>query len=304
MGQFPIVIQSKWKSIWVRLSHAILVSLAGVAAACSPLRIGEGFLLSDHFRQSADLAYGSGARQRLDVYRPRATGGLSQVVVFLYGGRWQHGSKDEYRLLGDALSRRGLVVVVPDYRLYPEIKFPGWVEDAAQAVRWTRKNIERFGGDTAQIWVVGHSSGAHTAVMLALDESYLRNAGLPRNAVKGFVSLAGPVDTVWTDADVQALMGPREGWPATYPRNYIDGTERPLLLLHGADDKTVSPANSVRLAAHIRERGGCATSVVYRGVGHVPIVVALAVPQLGIAPVLRDVLEFIHDRGIKKCRAG
>ena len=303
MGQFPIVIQSKWKSVRVRLSHAMLMSLAAMAAACSPLRIGEAFLLSDHFRQSADLAYGSGGRQRLDVYRPRATGGLSPVVVFLYGGRWQNGSKDEYRLLGDALTRRGLVVVVPDYRLYPQVKFPGWVEDAAQAVRWTRKNIERFGGDTAQIWVVGHSSGAHTAVMLALDESYLRNAGLPRNAVKGFVSLAGPVDTVWTDADVQALMGPRQGWPKTYPRNYIDGTEPPLLLLHGADDKTVSPANSVTLAAHIRERGGCAKAVVYRGVGHVPIVVALAVPQLGIAPVLRDVLEFIHDRGIRKCRA-
>lgn len=284
----------------VVIRKAMLVCITCLASACSPLRVAEGLLSSGRLIRQEDVAYGTAARQRLDVYRPSAKTSSSPVVIFLYGGRWQRGSKEQYRLLGDAMTRRGIVLVVPDYRLYPEVMFPGWVKDAAQAVRWTRENIQRYGGDATRIWVVGHSSGAHTAVLLALDERYLRNVGLPINTVRGYVSLAGPVDTIWTDADVQALMGPSEGWPATYPRTQIDGSEPPVLLLHGADDKTVSPNNSVALAARIRERGGCAQAILYRGVGHIPILVALSVPQLGIAPVLRDVLTFINEPGARK----
>lgn len=277
-----------------------LVSMVSISA-CSPRRVAELFLLGGDFHLTSSLAYGDGVRQRLDVYRPRSSRQSAPVVVFLYGGRWQYGSKEEYRLLGDALTRRGVVAVVPDYRLYPRVRFPGWVEDAASAVRWVRDNIQRFGGDPGQIFLVGHSAGGHTVALLALDERYLKRVGVPRGAVRGFVSIAGPVATVWTDADVQALMGPREGWPETYPMTHIDGTEPPLLLLHGAKDKTVSAANSVRLAARIRERGGCARAIVYRGLNHVGIVIALSVPQLGIAPVLDDVMTFLRDP-VATCR--
>ncbi|MBA3344026.1 MAG: alpha/beta hydrolase [Gemmatimonadales bacterium] len=275
-------------------SHRLLLlfSVAAVSA-CSPRRAAELFLLGSHFDAVQHLPYGAGPRQRLDVYSPRDAGGkAAPVVVFLYGGRWQEGSKEEYRLVGDALTGRGFVAVVPDYRLYPEVRFPAWVDDAASALRWVRDSIQRFGGDPTRIVVVGHSAGAHTAALLALDEGYLRRAGLPAEAVRGFVSIAGPVATEWTDRDVQALMGPREGWPATYPMRHVEGTEPPMLLLHGGRDETVSPANSVRLAELIRERGGCAREIVYEGLGHVSIAVALAVPGLGLAPVLEEVAAF------------
>jgi acetyl esterase/lipase len=216
------------------------------------------------------------------------------VVVFLYGGRWQHGSKRDYRLLGTALARSGVVAVVPDYRLYPEVRFPGWVEDAAQAIRWVHDSIGRFGGDPSQLFVVGHSSGAHSAALLALNEQYLRDAGVPAASVRGFVSLAGPVATRWTDPDVQRLMGPPSHWPATYPIDHVDGIEPPLLLLHGSLDEVVAPANSVRLAHRIRERGGCARLRIYRGLGHVAIVLAFSLPQFAIAPVLDEVIRFIR----------
>ncbi len=264
------------------------------ATACSPRRVAEFFLLGDGFRLTRDIPYGSDPRQRLDVYRPEPARRSAPVVIFLYGGRWQQGSKDEYRLLGDAFTRRGAVAVVPDYRVYPQVRFPGWVEDAAAAVRWTRDNIGRFGGDTARIFLAGHSAGGHTVALLALDERYLAAAGVPAGTVRGVVVLAGPVATQWTDADVQALMGPREGWPATYPINHVDGSAPPFLLLHGARDKVVAPASSTRLAARIRERGGCARVIFYRGLDHVGIVVALAVPRLGIAPVLEDVMRFVR----------
>ncbi|MBA3656991.1 MAG: alpha/beta hydrolase [Gemmatimonadaceae bacterium] len=281
----------------------MLASVVGIASACSPLRIAEGIFLGDDFVRNSGVPYGSSARERLDVYRPRVRRGPAPVVIFLHGGRWRNGSKDEYRLLGDALTRRGLVVVVPDYRLFPEAKFPDWVDDAARAVRWTRTNIRRFGGDSSQIWVVGHSSGAHSAALLALDERYLRNVQLPSDAVRGYVSMAGPVDTTWTEPDVQEVMGARDDWPSTYPVNFIDGKERPILFLHGADDRTVSARNSVRLAALIRERGGCARAIVYRGVSHLGLIFALAVPTLGKAPVADDIVAFIHGEDDRKCLA-
>ncbi|MBA2458029.1 MAG: alpha/beta hydrolase [Gemmatimonadales bacterium] len=267
----------------------------GAVSACSPRRVAERILLRDHFMLTPGLAYGPAERQRLDVYRPRTVRGSAPVVVFVYGGRWQEGSRDQYRLLGDALTRRGLVAVVPDYRLYPGVRFPAWVEDAAQAVRWVSDSIGRFGGDPSHIFVVGHSAGAHTATLLGLDEGYLERAGVPGGAVRGFVSIAGPVATVWTDPDVQALMGPREGWMATYPLSHVDGTEPPILLLHGEKDRTVAPANSVRLAERIRHRGGCARAIAYRGLDHVGIAIALSLPRLGGAPVLEDVLTFVAD---------
>lgn len=268
---------------------------AGIVAACSPRRGVERLALGGGVVRSAGLAYGGDARQRLDVYRARGTPAAAPVVVFLYGGRWKAGARGDYVLLGSALARRGWVVVVPDYRVYPAARFPAWVDDGARAVRWARDNAARFGGDPARLVVVGHSAGAHTAALLALDERHLRGAGLPGGAVRGFVSLAGPVDTTWTAPDVQRLMGPREGWPATYPYTFIDGTEPPLLLLHGARDGVVGVGNSARLAGRIRARGGCARLRVYGGTGHVGLVLALAFPALGPARAIRDLQAFVRD---------
>ena len=274
--------------------QALLPILLGQVTACAPRQLAESVLVGNHFELVGDVPYGTDPTDRLDVYRPRHRESSAPVVVFLYGGRWQSGSKEEYRLLGDALTREGVVAVVPDYHRYPEVRFPVWVEDAARAVRWVRDSIGRFGGDPERIFIMGHSSGAHTATLLALDEHYLRDAGVSPSAVRGFISLAGPVATTWTDPDVQALMGPRERWARTYPMEQVTGSAPPLLLLHGARDRLVSSANSVRLAARIHARGGCAPVILYRGLDHIGIVIALALPRFNIAPVLRDVVGFVH----------
>ena len=140
-----------------------LIPFLLLPAACAPRRIAESILLGSHFEMLGDVSYGPAPQHRLDLYRPRGTRSAVPVVVFLHGGRWQHGSREEYRLLGDALTREGVVAVVPDSRRYPEVRFPVWVEDAARAVRWVRDSIAAFGGDPRRIFVMGHSSGAHTA---------------------------------------------------------------------------------------------------------------------------------------------
>jgi acetyl esterase/lipase len=285
----------------VCLSSVSLTLSLGWISACSPQHVAELFLLRHDFHLTRDLAYGSDPRQHLDVYQPRTSQTAAPVVVFLYGGRWQHGSKNEYHLLGEAFTRQGLVAVVPDYRLYPQVRFPEWVDDAASVVRWARDNVQRYGGDSTRILVVGHSSGAHTTALLALDHQYLRRAGVPPGVVRGFISLAGPVATEWTDSDVQALMGPPGGWPATYPMAQVDGKAPPLLLLHGARDKTVDPANSVQLATRIRSHGGCSRVVVYKGLDHVGIVIALALPTISIAAVMDEVMKFVRNPIADSC---
>jgi acetyl esterase/lipase len=268
--------------------------LLGPQAACTPRHVGESLLLGDHYQLLKDRPYGPSAQDRLDIYRGRRKSSAGPVVVFLYGGRWQHGSREEYRLLGDALTHEGVVAVVPDLRRYPDASFPAWVEDAARAVRWVRDSIGAYGGDPDRVFVMGHSSGAHTATLLALDRHYLIEAGVPPSAVKGFISLAGPVATSWTDPDVRQLMGPRQLWSATYPIRQVDGSAPPLLLLHGGRDRLVSPANSTRLAARVTARGGCAPVIVYSGLDHVGIVLALALARYEIAPVMRDVMGFVR----------
>jgi acetyl esterase/lipase len=277
--------------------------LALVAAACSARRGVEGLVLGGEVVRHADIRYGDSARQRLDVYRRHGPRGPAPVVVFFYGGRWKYGTKDDYFLIGNSFARRGWITVVANYRLYPEVLFPAWVNDGANAVAWTVRNIERFGGDTSRIFVVGHSSGAHTVSLLALDEHYLLEAGVPNGTVRGFASIAGPVDTSWTARDVQRLMGPAEGWPRSYPATHVDGSESPMLLMHGDADDVVSPGSSIRLAERIRARGGCVTLHLYRGVGHVDIAAALGLPSVVSAPVLDDLARFVRDPVGEACPA-
>jgi len=278
--------------------HMSLVLALLLAAGCSTVGIARGagdlLFVRDHLLTVRNLHYGR-HDLRLDVHRPLSRPTGAPVIVFLYGGRWKYGSKDDYRVLGDALTKRGWVVVIPDYRLHPRVNFPAWVEDAADAVRWTRDHVARFGGDSTRIHVVGHSAGAHTAALLALDERHLAAVGVDARSISGFVSLAGPVDTTWTDADVQRLMGPTSGWPATYPRTHVDGTEPPLLLLHGAEDDVVRPQNSEQLAARITAAGGCARAVVLDGLGHVKIILALALPRLLPKGVTQELARFVAD---------
>jgi acetyl esterase/lipase len=273
------------------------------AVGCSPRAGLERLVLGDDVARAADISFGDSARQRLDVYHRRATRAPAPVIVFLYGGRWKYGTKDDYVLIGNSFARRGWVTVVANYRLYPSVLFPAWVDDGASAVAWTVRNIERFGGDTSRITVVGHSSGAHTVALLALDEHYLLRAGVPSNTVRGFASIAGPVDTSWTARDVQRLMGPRDGWPATYPATHIDGAEPPLLLMHGDADDVVSMGSSVRLTQRIRERGGCVRLHIYHDVGHIDIAAALGLPGIGSAPVLEDLARFVRDPIRETCLA-
>jgi acetyl esterase/lipase len=273
--------------------HRFVLTFTALLAACSPLRTFDALVPKDRGAAlvARDQAYGEGERRRLDIYAPRTpAAGPRPVIVFFYGGSWSSGSKDGYGFAGRALAARGFLVALPDYRLVPEVRYPGFVEDSAAAVRWVRANAARFGGDPDRIVLVGHSAGAYNAAMLSLDPRWL---GADRAAVKGFAGLAGPYRFLPLDvASTRAAFAGVPDLEATQPLGHASQDDPPALLLHGSEDNLVSPKQSTNLAAALARAGGNGEARLYPGIGHVGIATALARPFRGKAPVLDDVASF------------
>jgi acetyl esterase/lipase len=274
-----------------------VIILLSLLAGCSGPDVLNALVPSCGYQRTTDLAYGDQPRQKLDVYRPTKSSGAS-VVIFFYGGHWQNGEKADYRFVAQALTSRGFVAVLPDYRFYPQITFPAFVQDGAAAVRWVHDNISRFGGDPTKIYLMGHSAGAHVAVLLTLDGHYLKDMGLDRNAIRATAGLSGPYDFVPLPGDKAVFgMEPTDSTPdpAIEPIHFVDGHAPPILLLHGLKDKTVDSGNSARLAAKIKSAGGNVQYIAYPSRAHVGVVLALAWPFRWLDPVLDDTVKFFHQ---------
>ena len=243
----------------------------------------------------SDVSYGGDKRQKLDVYAPDAPTGPLPILVFFYGGAWNDGSKDNYAFAGSAFASRDFVVVVADYRLHPQVVFPGFLEDCAAAVAWARAHADAIGGDADRIVLAGHSAGAYNAAMLALDPQWLRRAGVPQASVRAWAGLSGPYDflplddpaTIRTFSHVQKLA-------LTQPGNFAAKGAPPAFLATGAEDTTVAPRHTLELARRLRAASVAAETRQYSGIGHAGLVAALAWPLRWRAPVLEDAVEFLR----------
>ncbi len=277
------------------LMRRAVLALGGAlaVAGCSPVDILNN--LAPERLVANGLPYGDDARQTLDIYRPAGGPGPFPVVVFLYGGGWDSGDRAMYRFVGGALANHGFVTVIPDYRLFPAIRFPAFLQDNAAAVRWTRDNIGRYGGASGPLFLMGHSAGAYNAAMLALDAQWLGGAGLGRQHLRSTIGLAGPYDFLPLDTDeLRTIFGPEDQLALTQPINFVDGKASPMLLLAGSTDTTVDPRNTLRLAARIRAAGGAVEDTIYPGIQHEEIVGSLGVPLRFLAPTLHDCVAFMR----------
>jgi acetyl esterase/lipase len=276
-----------------RLMMMLLLHLCSPTAVLNAVAPRSGVMPSD------DIAYADGPRHTLDIYAPRATAAPAPVVVFFYGGGWASGDKAMYRFVGASLAAQGVLVVIPDYRLYPDVRFPGFVDDAAKAVAWTHANAARFGGDPHRLFLMGHSAGAHIATLLALDASYLHAVHLsPARDVCGVIGLAGPYDFLpLHDATLKAVFGPAADRARSQPINFVSARAPPMLLLAGRDDHTVDPGNTVRLAGRLRAAGGTVEDRLYPMIGHKTLIVAFSDPLSFLAPVRQATLDFVAAHG-------
>ncbi|MCS3807063.1 alpha/beta hydrolase [Xanthomonas sp. 4461] len=282
-------------SRWIRPAILLLGSLT--LTACSSVFFGginavssrEGVV--EHPNQVFDPEHGLA----LDVYQPRGAVG-APVVVFFYGGTWKRGKRANYRWMGEALARQGVVAMVADYRKYPQVGLQGFMADAARATSWSAQHAREYGGDPKRLAVMGHSAGAHIAGLLATDGHWLQAQGLQPQQLCGFVGLAGPYDFLpMTDPELVQIFGTSQDEQArSQPVLHVDGNEPPMLLLHGDADRVVEPQNSTALASAMRGEGKNVQVKLYPGVGHMGLVLAFRKPPAD-SPELRDTLHFLRQ---------
>lgn len=241
------------------------------------------------------VAFGT-AGQKLDVWRPKgAVTDPRPVLIFYYGGGWAHGDRRAYAFAARAYANAGYVVVVPDYRKVPDVRFPAFLEDGAEAVKWTRDHIAEYGGDPGRIAVAGHSAGAYIAVMLTLDRRWLRAAGVDPAIIKAAVGLCGPYDfyPFTSESAIEAMAGAAD--PAmTQPINFARADAPPILLVTASKDKQVKPENAYNLASRLKALGAPVEFRNYAGLTHEDVAMALSQPFRSKASVLVDSVSFLN----------
>lgn len=229
----------------------------------------------------------------LDVYAP-GHAALAPVVVFFYGGSWEDGKRRWYRYVGDALASNGVVTVIPDYRKYPDVRFPAFMYDAANAVAWARDHAREFGGDPQRLFVMGHSAGGQIAALLAADNRYLDRVGMRPRDLAGMIGLAGAYAFLpFVDNEEKIFGNDATGRYDSQPINFITGDEPPMLLLQGQDDNEVPRHNAELMAERAEAMDGTAQLKLYPGVGHSSILLSFARGHASQVPALHDTLEFI-----------
>jgi acetyl esterase/lipase len=295
------------KSIGMRSIRLLLKVLAVVPAAllglsgCTPLTIYNDLVPQDRAAEivKRDVAYGSAHRQKLDIYVPARNVAGKDVIIFFYGGSWRLGRKEEVSFVANALTQRGYVVVVPDYRLVPEITYPGFVEDTAKAVAWTYRNIATYGGNPNRMFVSGHSAGAYNAMMVALAPEFLDRQGLSPSILKGVIGISGPYDFLpfRYASQHRTFDSAAPDLAATQPINHAADARdtAPVLLLAGIRETLVPPKNSRDLAAALKKAGKPVELKFYPGARHLDMLFAFSKIGRDKASVLDDMVAWISS---------
>ena len=246
--------------------------------------------------RAANIAYGPSPHQRLDIYEPKSNTGNLPILIFVHGGSWTAGNQTDYGFVGRTFAAKGYLTLVMSYRSLPEGAYPDFIVDVAEAVKWATFNAANYGGDQKKVFLVGHSAGAYNVALATLDEHYFRDVGTDLSVIKGVATLAGPFDFLPLDSpSTIATFGHVKDLAATQPINFARADAPPFLLLYGLKDKTVYPKNSRSLQAHLVATGAKATLIEYENVTHVGILLDLAKPLRGKAPVLEDIISFFKD---------
>jgi acetyl esterase/lipase len=266
------------------------------ASGCTSLSflIANTATLAGRYDRSTSHSYGPESRQKLDVYSPQGAKDRP-VVVFFYGGSWTEGRRGLYRFVAAALAERGIVTVVPDYRLYPQVKFPVFIDDGAMAIAWVQQHAQEFGGDPQRIVLMGHSAGGHEAAFLAYDRQLLQKVGAHPQWIVGLVGLSGPyalepnskvLNTIFANPYTQA------DWQ---PVRFVTPQSPPTLVVHGTADDVVSIKHAEKLRDILQANHVRVEAQFYPHKGHADTVAGFSIPARGRTPVLEQSVSFIES---------
>lgn len=275
---------------------SLLLGLAflGLGACTGPQALNAVTLNPDRSTEvSRNIAYGPHPRHRLDVYRP-AGAGSHPVLVYVHGGGWEVGNKDEYAFVGKRFAAEGYLTVMINYRLTPDGAWPVFMQDVAKAVAYVHDNIAEMGGDPSRLFLSGHSAGAYNVVMLGVAPEFLAAEGKTLDIIDGVAGISGPYDFLPSPLTaVQAAFDSAPDPAATQPVNRVTANAPPMLLLHGLDDESVEKRNVTVMEAALKEKGIRVDVVYYEDTDHRETVIAIAWPR--VAPVVDDIVAFFES---------
>ncbi|HHI88953.1 MAG TPA: alpha/beta hydrolase [Hellea balneolensis] len=265
-----------------------------IAGSCAPVTVLNTITPSGSYKKAKDIPYGQLARQKLDIYQPDQAKPGAAILVFVHGGGWKNGHKDMYKFVGQAFAKQGYTTIIPNYRLYPKVKYPAFVEDTAKAVAFVARRYPDH-----PIVLMGHSAGAYNALMVATAPEYLKAEGLDVcKTLSGVIGLSGPYGALPATDEPYITIFPNRIMGDEAPLGHVSAHVPPLFLAIGSKDQTVSDKHSRELAAKVKAAGGEAVFKLYPGLSHIDAVKVLSVYFDGKSSLKSDITAFIdaHSR--------
>ena len=243
---------------------------------------------SASYQKTTDIAYGTEPRQKMDLYVPEKKSTASKTVVFVYGGAWRTGNKNEYEFVAETIASMGHTVLVPDYRLFPAHKYPDFITDVADAIAYCEQSVPTCRPDVEPLVIMGHSAGAHSAALIATDPQVLRDAGTDLS-IAGLIGLSGPYDLPLDDPEVIPVFSQRKSAESVNPVALANEDSPPALLLHGSSDERVKTFHSERLAAALVDANVPVSQEMVKG-GHARLLLGMS-GLLGFLSVSNERVE-------------
>lgn len=263
---------------------------AAVLSACAPVNLLNAITPSSSFSKASDISYGELDRQKMDIYAPETPKAGAPVIVFVHGGSWDSGSKDIYKFFAEGFTAQGYTVAMPNYRLYPDARFPDMIVDTTKAIKAV---ADRFSDQS--LVVMGHSAGGYNILMSVMDPQFADAESLEVcRRISGLVALAPPTGIIPLKEEPYITIFPDRFTGDDAPLNQVNGPLPPVMFVHGTDDKTVYPQNSEALAAKMTERGGIATVKLYPDLGHTDVIKVISRHFDDDAPIKSDILDFVE----------
>lgn len=265
-----------------RLLRTLKVIPLILLGGCSALQVVNSVSKIYTAEVKENIEFGTHPKLKYDLYLPDSANqefDTTPVIVFFYGGSWNRGDKSEYEFVGRRLASMGYITAVPNYRLYPEVKYPDFLEDGAQSIVNLRTELAKAEYQqykpASQYILMGHSAGAYNAAMLALDPQWLTAVGVNhQNTVKGLIGLAGAYNIYpIKDTDVQPVFNHPDYPPQSQPIDYTKRSNAPTLLLAPETDTLVSiERNTLTLHKALEAAGNNSTVYTIEGTDHITLI--------------------------------
>ena len=278
------------------------------AQALSALAVVNGLTANGGVGVSKDILYGDKPLQDLDIYYPKplaqamkAESAIDKsypMVVFVHGGSWESGSKEEYAFVGQSLAQAGYVTAVINYRKAPENVYPDYVKDAAQAIAWSHNNAKSFHADPNRLAVIGHSAGAFNAVAAVANEDFLAPYGMKPKDLGAVIGIAGPYSYDFRQYDSATAFGANATPDEVMPDRQIKGEQPPYLLLTAEKDKVVHITNAIKMTEALKAAGVNVETGEIKGASHATSIGAMAPPLRWVNDVRAQVLTYL-DKTLK-----